>query len=95
MLRNGGQATVIGMIPLGTNVEIHGYELLNEKKLTGSNMGSNRFRTDMPRFVDMYLDGRLRLDEMVSATIGLEQINEGFDEMKTGKVARSVIAFDQ
>jgi S-(hydroxymethyl)glutathione dehydrogenase/alcohol dehydrogenase len=94
MLRKGGQATVIGMVPLGTNVEVHGFDLLHEKKLTGSNMGSNQFRTDMPRFVDMYLDGRLRLDEMVSATIGLEQVNDGFAEMKAGNVARSVISFD-
>jgi S-(hydroxymethyl)glutathione dehydrogenase/alcohol dehydrogenase len=94
MLRKGGQATVIGMIPVGTKVEVHGVDLLGEKTLTGSNMGSNQFRTDMPRFVDMYLDGRLLLDEMVSQTIELEQINDGFDEMKTGQVARSVITFD-
>ena len=94
MLRNGGQATVIGMIPVGTRIEIHGPELLYEKKLTGSNMGSNQFRTDMPRYVDMYLDGRLHLDEMVSKTITLEQINDGFDDMKAGNVARSVILFD-
>ena len=94
MLRNGGQATVIGMIPVGTKIEIHGPELLYEKTLTGSNMGSNQFRTDMPRYVDMYLDGRLHLDEMVSKTITLDQINDGFADMKTGNVARSVIAFD-
>ena len=94
MLRSGGQATIIGMIPVGTKIEVHGPELLSEKTLTGSNMGSNQFRTDMPRFVDMYLDGRLMLDEMVSKTITLEEINEGFAEMKTGTVARSVIAFD-
>ncbi len=93
MLRNGGQATVIGMIPVGTKIEVHGPELLYEKKLTGSNMGSNQFRTDMPRFVDMYIDGRLKLDEMVSNTISLEEINEGFDAMKSGSVARSVITF--
>ncbi len=93
MLRAGGQATVIGMIPVGTKVELHGPDLLSEKTLTGSNMGSNQFRTDMPRFVDMYLDGRLMLDEMVSKHITLDQINDGFDEMKTGTVARSVITF--
>lgn len=93
MLRNGGQATVIGMIPVGTMVELHGVEFLYEKTLTGSNMGSNQFRTDMPRFVDMYLDGRLMLDEMISKTISLDDINEGFAEMKTGNVARNVIAF--
>lgn len=94
MLRNGGQATVIGMIPVGTTVELHGPELLYEKTLTGSNMGSNQFRTDMPRFVEMYLDGRLKLDEMISKTISLDEINDGFAEMKTGNVARSVITFD-
>ena len=94
MLRSGGQATVIGMIPVGTRIEIHGPELLSEKTLTGSNMGSNQFRTDMPRYIDMYLDGRLHLDEMVSKTITLEQINDGFDDMKAGNVARSVILFD-
>ena len=82
------------MIPIGTQIEVHGVELLYEKKLTGSNMGSNQFRTDMPRFVDMYLDGRLKLDEMVSKTITLDQINEGFEDMKTGNIARSVILFD-
>ena len=95
MLRNGGQATVIGMIPVGTQIEIHGPELLYEKTLTGSNMGSNQFRTDMPRYIEMYLDGRLHLDEMVSNTITLDEINEGFEDMKTGNVARSVIVFDE
>jgi S-(hydroxymethyl)glutathione dehydrogenase/alcohol dehydrogenase len=93
MLRNGGTATVIGMIPVGTMVEIHGVDFLYEKKLQGSNMGSNQFRTDMPRLVDMYLDGRLMLDEMVSARIRLEDINDGFEAMKTGSVTRSVIEF--
>jgi len=95
MIRNGGQATVIGMIPVGTKVEIHGPDLLMEKTLTGSNMGSNQFRTDMPRFIEMYLDGRLMLDEMISRTIDLDDVNEAFEEMKSGEVARSVIVFER
>ena len=94
MLKRGGTATVIGMIPIGQTVEVPGYELLYEKKLQGSNMGSNRFRIDMPRYVDLYLQGRLKLDELVSARIGLDEINEGFETMKGGEVARSVIVFD-
>jgi S-(hydroxymethyl)glutathione dehydrogenase/alcohol dehydrogenase len=94
MLRAGGQATVIGLIPLGTMVEVHGVELTNEKTLAGSNMGSTQFRTDMPRYVDMYLDGRLRLDEMISGTLSLDEINDGFDLLKTGTVARQLIAFN-
>jgi S-(hydroxymethyl)glutathione dehydrogenase/alcohol dehydrogenase len=94
MLRRGGAATVIGMIPIGQTVEIPGYELLYEKKLQGSNMGSNRFRVDMPRYVDLYLQGRLMLDELVSRRITLDEINDGFDAMKTGEIARSIITFD-
>jgi S-(hydroxymethyl)glutathione dehydrogenase / alcohol dehydrogenase len=93
MLRNGGTATVIGMIPVGTHIELHGADFLYEKKIQGSNMGSNQFRTDMPRLVDMYLDGQLMLDEMVSARIDLDDINAGFAAMKAGEVTRSVIMF--
>jgi S-(hydroxymethyl)glutathione dehydrogenase/alcohol dehydrogenase len=82
------------MIPLGTSIELHGVELLFEKKLQGSNMGSNRFRQDMPRLIDLYLDGRLKLDELVSARIRLADVNEGFAAMTRGEVARSVILFD-
>ncbi len=94
MLKNGGTATIIGMIPIGTMVEIHGVDFLFEKKIQGSNMGSNHFKVDMPRYVDMYLQGRLKLDELVSARIKLEDVNKGFEAMKAGEVARSVIIFD-
>jgi S-(hydroxymethyl)glutathione dehydrogenase/alcohol dehydrogenase len=57
-------------------------------------MGSNRFRLDMPRLVDFYLQGRLHLDQMISGRLKLDQINEGFDAMKRGGVARNVIVFD-
>ena len=61
--------------------------------LQGSTMGSNQFRTDIPQMIQMYLDGRLMLDEMVSATISLDQVNEGYQWMKDGTVARTVITF--
>ena len=95
MLRPGGTATVIGMIPEGTMIEIDaGGFLRRERKLQGSSMGSNRFRTDMPRYIEFYLQGRLKLDELVSQHMELEQINEAFADMKGGNVARSVILFD-
>jgi S-(hydroxymethyl)glutathione dehydrogenase/alcohol dehydrogenase len=56
-------------------------------------MGSNRFRFDMPRYVDLYMDGRLMLDELVSARIKLDEVNDGFEAMKKGEIARSVIVF--
>ena len=94
MVGRGGTATIIGMIPVGTMVEIHGPELLAEKKLQGSNMGSNRFRVDMPRFVDFYLQGKLHLDEMISGRIGLADVNDAFAQLQTGEVARNVILFE-
>jgi S-(hydroxymethyl)glutathione dehydrogenase/alcohol dehydrogenase len=94
MLATGGVATVIGMVPSKEEVTLRGIDFLQEKKLQGSMMGSNQFRTDIPRMIDMYLDGRLLLDEMVSARIDLEQVNEGYDMMKQGEVARTVITFD-
>ena len=94
MLRQGGTATVIGMIPFGESIELPGFAFLSEKKIQGSAMGSNRFRVDMPRYVDLYMQGRLKLDELVSARIPLEKVNDGFAAMKTGEVARSVILFD-
>jgi S-(hydroxymethyl)glutathione dehydrogenase/alcohol dehydrogenase len=94
MLRPGGTATVIGMIPPGQMVEVHGVDFLAEKKIQGSMMGSNRFRVDMPRFVDFYLQGKLHLDDMISNRIALSDINEGMAALKTGEIARSVIMFD-
>ncbi len=93
MLEHGGTATVIGMIPLGQKVELNGVDFLFEKKIQGSSMGSNRFRVDMPRYVDMYLAGKLKLDEMVSREIKLEDINDAFDALRSGEVARQVIRF--
>src|SRR6266545_3077533 len=93
MLRKGGTATVIGMIPLGERVEIDGFELLMEKRLPGSNMGSNRFRIDMPLYIDWYLTGKLKLDELVSAVMPLEKINDGFAALKGGEVARQLVTF--
>jgi S-(hydroxymethyl)glutathione dehydrogenase/alcohol dehydrogenase len=93
-LRSGGTATVIGMIPVGQKVELDGYQFLSEKKIQGSTMGSNRFRRDMPRYIDFYLQGRLKLDEMISVRGRLEDVNEAFRAMKAGEVARTVLMFD-
>ncbi|MCS5606860.1 MAG: Zn-dependent alcohol dehydrogenase [Alphaproteobacteria bacterium] len=92
-LKRGGTATIIGMVPVGTNVELHGPEFLQEKKIQGSTMGSNRFRVDMPRLVEMYLRGDLKLDQMISGRLKLDQINDAMDDLKAGEVARNVIAF--
>ena len=95
MLCAGGTATVIGMIPVGTMLELHGVDFLSEKKIQGSNMGSNRFRIDMPRFVEFYLNGKLHLDQMISKHIKLAEVNDALDALKGGQEARHIIMFDQ
>ena len=95
MLRPGGTATVIGLIPDGTKIELDaGTFLRRERRIQGSTMGSNHFRTDMPRYIEFYRQGRLKLDEMITQRLKLEQINDAFEDMKEGHVARSVITFD-
>jgi S-(hydroxymethyl)glutathione dehydrogenase/alcohol dehydrogenase len=93
-IRPGGTATIIGMIPVGQKIELDGAVFLREKKIQGSSMGSNRFRVDMPRYIDFYRQGRLKLDEMITRRGKLEDVNEAFRAMKAGEVARSVLMFD-
>jgi S-(hydroxymethyl)glutathione dehydrogenase/alcohol dehydrogenase len=94
MLRRGGTANIIGMIPVGQTISLMGAAFLGERRIQGSMMGSNRFPVDMPRLVDFYMSGRLKLDDLVSRRIRLDQVNEAFAEMKRGEIARSVIVFD-
>lgn len=93
-LKPGGTATVIGMIPVGQKVEIDGHMFLTERKLQGSSMGSNRFRIDMPNYIDFYMQGRLNLDDMISRRGKLEDVNDAFRAMKAGEVARTVLMFN-
>jgi S-(hydroxymethyl)glutathione dehydrogenase / alcohol dehydrogenase len=94
MLGKGGTATVIGMVPVGQKLEIDATQLISGKRLQGSNMGSNRFRLDMPQYVEWYMAGKLKLDELVSATMPLEKINDGFATLASGQVARQLVLFD-
>lgn len=92
-LKRGGTATILGMMPLDHKVGLSAMDLLSGKKLQGVLMGATRFPVDIPRLVDFYMRGLLDLDSIVAETIPLEQINEGFEKMKKGDAARSVITF--
>lgn len=95
MTGRGGTTVLVGVVPIQEMVPISASDLtLQEKKITGSYMGSNRFRFDMPNYVDFYLDGRLHLDEMISSRIGLDDINDAFDLMRKGEAARQVIVYE-
>ena len=95
MTRKGGTTVMIGVVPAGTSVELPGADIvLREKTILGCMMGSNRFRVDMPRYVELYRSGQLRLDEMISARLPLERVNEAFEALRQGTAARSVIVFE-
>jgi S-(hydroxymethyl)glutathione dehydrogenase/alcohol dehydrogenase len=95
VLRRGGTATILGMMPLDCKVGLGALDLLGGKKLQGAIMGMNRFPVDLPRLVDFYMRGLLDLDTIISERIALKDVNEGFEKMKQGDSARSVIVFDQ
>ncbi|QOV94573.1 MULTISPECIES: Zn-dependent alcohol dehydrogenase [unclassified Novosphingobium] len=94
-LRRGGTATILGMMPLNHKVGLSAMDLLSDKKLQGAIMGGNHFPVDLPRLVDFYMRGLLDLDTIIAERIPLEGINEGFEKMKQGNSARSVIVFGQ
>jgi len=94
LLRRGGTATIVGMMPLGDRLSMGAMDLLAEKKLQGCLMGSNRFPLDIPRLVDFYLAGRLDLDSLVAERIGLGDVNAAVAKLRTGEAARSVIVFE-
>ena len=95
VLGKGGDAYLIGMQKPGTVIELEpmGDLLMQQKSLHGVFMGSSSFKLDIPMYADLYLQGRFNLDDLVSQTIKLEEINEGYDDLRKGGVARSVITF--
>ncbi len=93
-LRRGGTAVILGMMPLDCKVGLGAMDLLGGKKLMGAIMGMNHFPVDLPRLVDFYMRGLLDLDTIIAERIGLEDVNAGFDKMRKGSHARSVVMFD-
>lgn len=94
MLRAGGVATVVGLLPEGSRISVSGTDLTFDRRLQGSNMGSNRFRIDIPRYLDMYARGQLMLDELISARITLDEVDRAMTDLETGDgTTRSVAMF--
>jgi S-(hydroxymethyl)glutathione dehydrogenase/alcohol dehydrogenase len=89
-----GTATIVGVLPPDAMIEFPWMAIRPECKVQTSRMGSNRFRVDIPRYLDFYRQGRLLLDEMVTRRGRLGDINEAFRAMKAGEVARTVLMFD-
>jgi NDMA-dependent alcohol dehydrogenase len=95
MARRGGQAILVGVPRMDVMVNLPAFFglVLAEKTIKGCWYGSSDVRRDVPKLVDLYQKGELKLDELISRTISIEQVNDAFAAMKTGEVARSVIAY--
>src|SRR5881628_20104 len=93
-IRPGGTAVIVGMAPMAARAPITPYTMaLQEKSLRGTLYGSVRPTVDFPQLVQLYLDGRLKLDQLISRTYTLAEINQGFELLRTGQVARGVVVF--
>ncbi|MGH3036600.1 MAG: zinc-binding dehydrogenase, partial [Gaiellaceae bacterium] len=93
-VRRGGTVVAVGLPPEGATADLPAPALAREEKVvTGSFYGSCRPRVDMPLVVELYMEGRLDLDALVSRTYPLDDINEAFSAMNGGEVARAVIGF--
>src|SRR5580692_346184 len=89
-----GTATIVGVLPPDATIEFPWMAIRPECKVQTSRMGSNRFRSDIPHYLEFYKQGRLDLDAMVTKQGRLDDINEAFRAMKAGEVARTVLKFD-
>ncbi len=89
-----GTATLVGVLPAGAMIEFPWEALRPECRLQTSRMGSNAFRFDIPHYLELYGQGRLKLEEMITRRIPLDDINEAFRAMEEGAGARSVLVFN-
>jgi S-(hydroxymethyl)glutathione dehydrogenase / alcohol dehydrogenase len=91
-----GTATLIGLLPAGQSIEFQPtFMISGERKVQGCLSGSTRWRIDAPRLVELYQQGRLNLDDMVTRHGRLEDLNEAFRAMKAGEVVRTILMFPQ
>ncbi|WKB53479.1 S-(hydroxymethyl)glutathione dehydrogenase/class III alcohol dehydrogenase [Eleftheria terrae] len=88
-----GQSIIIGVAEAGAEIATRPFQLVTGRVWKGSAFGGARGRTDVPRIVDWYMEGKLKIDEMITHTLSLGQINEGFELMKRGESIRSVVVY--
>ena len=88
-----GVSTIIGVAGAGQEIATRPFQLVTGRVWQGSAFGGARGRTDVPKIVDWYMDGRIRIDELITHRLALEDINTGFDLMKRGESIRSVVVY--
>ncbi|MCX7646936.1 MAG: S-(hydroxymethyl)glutathione dehydrogenase/class III alcohol dehydrogenase [Rhodobacteraceae bacterium] len=91
--RGWGQSIIIGVAPAGATIETRPFQLVTGRVWKGTAFGGARGRTDVPRIVDWYMEGKIEIDPMITHTLTLDRINEGFDLMRRGESIRSVVVY--
>lgn len=91
--RGWGESIVIGVAPAGAEIATRPFQLVTGRVWKGTAFGGARGRTDTPKIVDWYMDGKIEIDPMITHTFGLEDINKAFDLMHAGESIRSVVVF--
>jgi S-(hydroxymethyl)glutathione dehydrogenase/alcohol dehydrogenase len=91
--RGWGESIIIGVAPSGTEISTRPFQLVTGRVWKGSAFGGARGRTDVPKIVDWYMDGKIDIDSLITHTMPLDQINTAFDLMHEGKSIRSVVVY--
>ncbi|HET9019909.1 MAG TPA: S-(hydroxymethyl)glutathione dehydrogenase/class III alcohol dehydrogenase [Acetobacteraceae bacterium] len=91
--RGWGESIIIGVAPSGTEISTRPFQLVTGRVWKGSAFGGARGRTDVPKIVDWYMDGKINIDDLITHTMPLDQINTAFDLMHEGKSIRSVVIY--
>ncbi|MBL0196104.1 MAG: S-(hydroxymethyl)glutathione dehydrogenase/class III alcohol dehydrogenase [Myxococcales bacterium] len=91
--RGWGESIIIGVAGAGQEIKTRPFQLVTGRVWKGSAFGGARGRTDVPKIVDWYMEGKIDIDSMITHTLPLERINEGFDLMKRGESIRTVVTY--
>ncbi|MDH5528851.1 MAG: S-(hydroxymethyl)glutathione dehydrogenase/class III alcohol dehydrogenase [Paracoccaceae bacterium] len=91
--RGWGQSIIIGVAPAGAVIETRPFQLVTGRVWKGTAFGGARGRTDVPKIVDWYMEGKIQIDPMITHTLKLDEINKGFDLMHAGESIRSVVLY--
>jgi S-(hydroxymethyl)glutathione dehydrogenase/alcohol dehydrogenase len=91
--RGWGTSIIIGVAEAGKEIATRPFQLVTGRNWRGTAFGGAKGRTDVPRIVDMYMDGQIAIDPMITHVLTLDQINHGFDLMHAGESIRSVVVF--
>ncbi|MFP4274592.1 MAG: S-(hydroxymethyl)glutathione dehydrogenase/class III alcohol dehydrogenase [Paracoccaceae bacterium] len=91
--RGWGESIIIGVAPAGAEIATRPFQLVTGRVWKGTAFGGARGRTDVPKIVDWYMEGKIEIDPMITHTLGLDEINKGFDLMHAGESIRSVVVY--